>query len=317
MKKMLLLSLSLLSVNNLFATQNLIETKTLDSSDITNLVFDLSSENVELYESTENDIVIEIYCNNKQYIPEIRQTSSSLEIIRQKKYNFSFFKYTNCLVKVFLPVSKTFDEILIEAVSGKIQIHKTLTANAITINSVSGEIESENGLFADKIKINSVSGRITSNNMDADDLTAKSNSGKIKITKYTGGTGTVCSTSGEIEIDSFAVEYGRFQSNSGRITVKDFDCDYFDTKSTSGSQYIVLKHAPIAKSNLESNSGSIDLIIPKSNSFEIEVHSNSGSFKDGFSNNKFVPRTAFHEKINNGGAVINISTTSGGITLDY
>lgn len=302
---------------NLFATPNLIEKKDIENATIKNLYIDLGSEELELYETSDSNIGIEIYCNNKLYIPVVRVSGSTLEIIRQKEFNIRFFQISHCVIKVFIPQEKTFDEIKIESSSGEIKSETNLVADTIKISTTSAEIELGEGLFADDIKIRSTSGDIDIHILDADNISVESNSGEIEIDSYTGGTGTVKTTSGEITIDKFGAEYAKFQSTSGEITVKELDCDYFDASTTSGSQYYSLKVAPLAKSNITSSSGSIDLTVPKSADFEIEVHSNSGSFKDGFSNNKFVPRQTFHEKINAGGAVINVSTTSGSIELDY
>ena len=302
---------------NLFATPNLIEKKDFESASIKNLYVELASENIEIFETAASDFGIEIYCNNKQYIPQVKVKDSTLSIIRQKEFNISLFRYSRCDIKLFIPQEKTFDEIKIESSSGEIKSETNLVADTIKISTTSAEIELGEGLFADDIKIRSTSGDIDIHILDADNISVESNSGEIEIDSYTGGTGTVKTTSGEITIDKFGAEYAKFQSTSGEITVKELDCDYFDASTTSGSQYYSLKVAPLAKSNITSSSGSIDLTVPKSADFEIEVHSNSGSFKDGFSNNKFVPRQTFHEKINAGGAVINVSTTSGSIELDY
>lgn len=302
---------------NLFATPNLIEKKDFESASIKNLYVELASENIEIFETAASDFGIEIYCNNKQYIPQVKVKDSTLSIIRQKQFNISLFRYSRCDIKLFIPQEKNFNEIEIETSSAEIDINTDLIAGKIKISSTSGEIESNSCLYADNIKIKSTSGDINVKNLDADDIAIESSSGEIELGSYTGGTGSLRTTSGEISCEAFAAEYANFDSNSGQITIKNLDCDYFDSETTSGAQYFVLKNAPIAKSNITSTSGSIDLTVPKSANFEIEVHSNSGSFKDGFSNNKFVPRQSFHEKINAGGAVINVSTTSGSIELDY
>ena len=302
---------------NLFATPNLIEKKDIEGASIKNLYVDLASEIIEIYDTADSDIAIEIYCNNKQYVPQVKVNGSSLYITRQKEFNISLFKALRCEVKVFIPREKTFNEIEIETSSGKIKIKTDLYAGKLKVSSSSAEIESENCLYSDSIKIKTTSGDINVAKADADSLVIESTSGEIELVGYTGGTGSLRTTSGEIACAAFAVEYAKFNTNSGRITVKNLDCDYFDSETTSGSQYFVLKNAPIAKSNINSTSGSVDLIVPKSADFEVEVHSNSGSFKSGFSNNRFVPRQSFHEKINAGGAVINVSTTSGSIELDY
>ena len=127
----------------------------------------------------------------------------------------------------------------------------------------------------------------------------------------------MAATSGEIEVNGFAAEYTSFKTSSGEIEVKNFDCDYFDAKSTSGDIYLELINAPIAKSSAISTSGSINLVLPKDSSFEVASHSTSGTLNNKFTSNKFVPRDTYHEKINGGGPLIEVSTTSGSIEIEY
>ena len=120
-----------------------------------------------------------------------------------------------------------------------------------------------------------------------------------------------------LEAIGFAAEYANFKTSSGEIKVKKLDCDYFDAKSTSGDIYLEFQNAPIAKSTASASSGSLTIVMPEDASFEVASHSSSGTFKNKFSNNKFVPRDPYHEKINGGGPLLDLSTTSGNIELEY
>ena len=124
-------------------------------------------------------------------------------------------------------------------------------------------------------------------------------------------------TSGEIEVNGFAAEYTSFKTTSGEIDVKQLDCDYFDAKSTSGEISLELINAPLAKSSVTATSGSINIVLPKDSSFEVASHSNSGTLKNKFTSNKFVPRDTYYEKINGGGPLLELSTTSGSIEVEY
>lgn len=315
MKKVFVSSIILCLAAAVFAMPNMIDKKGFSNSSVNNLDFDLSSETVEIKETLDSNITVEIYCNNNRMAPEVKMNGSTLSLT--SKAATSFWVALRCTVYVFIPQGMSFDNINLKTTSGEIKIEPALSAHSIAIRSTSGEIDVNGGLFADSITVKSTSADIEVKNLDADDLIIESTSGEIELSKYTGGTGSLRTTSGDISVLDFAVEYAKFKTTSGDISVKNLDCDYFDFESTSGSQHTTLINAPIAKSKMESSSGSLDITVPAGSHFEVDVHSNSGTFKDGFSNNRFVPRSTFHEKINDGGAVIELSTSSGDIDLDF
>ena len=317
MKKILACSILLSVAAMVFALPNLIEKQSFNHMAVNNIDFNLSSEQLEINETFDSNITIEVYCNNNKMAPEISCSGQNLSVV-SRLHNSGFLTAgTRCTLIVYIPQGKNFKDVKLQSSSGEIKLKSELTANNIKIQTTSADIESERGLFADNIFLKATSGEVDAKNLDGDTLVVETSSGDIEIQNYTGGTGTLKATSGSIDVDDFAVEYAKFKTTSGKISVKNLDCDYFDFDSTSGSQYTTLKNPPLAKSKMETTSGSIDITVPEGSSFEIDVHSNSGTFKDGFSNNKFVPRTPFHERINDGGATIEISTSSGSIELDY
>lgn len=313
MKKIFIFSVLFCLAASLFALPNLIGKKQFSNASVRNLDFSLSSEVFEIKETQDSIITIEVYCNYKKYAPSISLEDSTIKVVSRAK---GFFAGVRSGVIMYIPQGMNFNDIYIETTSGEIKIDSELKAHTIKISSTSGDIEAERGLFADTVSVRATSGELELENIDADDLTVETTSGDINLKKYTGGTGSVRTSSGDIEIDDFAVEYGKFKSTSGDITVEDLECDYFDFESTSGTLCTNLINPPIAKSRMTATSGNIDITIPEGSSFEVEVHSNSGVFKDGFSNNRFVPRTPFHECINDGGALLELSTGSGNIVLD-
>ncbi len=313
MKKLIIGILLISLATSVFALPNLLEKKEVSEASVKNLNFGLAWENLEIQETYSNSIDIEIYCNNRKAAPRVKASGSTLYI----DTNSSFTIGTRCTVIVYIPQHKKFNEIELKASSGNIQVKSLLSAQKIYITASSGEISSTQGLYADTIKLRASSGDIEANNLDANDFTAETSSGEITIKDYTGSTGTLTATSGEIEVNGFAAEYTSFKTTSGEIEVRKLDCDYFDAKSSSGAIYLELINAPLAKSSVRSTSGSLDIIMPENASFEVSSHSNSGSFKNKFTNNKFVPRDTYHEKINGGGPLLELSTTSGSIELEY
>lgn len=313
MKKLIIGTLLLSLASSVFALPNLLDKQEVTESSIKNLNFGLAWENLEIQETYGNTIDVEIYSNNRKASPRIKTSGSTLYIDSTS----SFAIGTRCTVIVYIPQHKNFNEIELKASSGEITVKTLLSAQKIFITTSSGEIYSEQGLYADTIKLRASSGDIEANNLDANDFTAETSSGEILIKQYTGSTGTLTATSGEIEVNGFAAEYTSFKTTSGEIEVKQLDCDYFDAKSTSGEIYLELINAPLAKSSATSTSGSINIILPKDASFEVASHSNSGTLKNKFTSNKFVPRDTYYEKINGGGPLLELSTTSGSIEVEY
>ena len=313
MKKLIIGTLLLSLASSVFAFPNLLDKQEVTESSIKNLNFGLAWENLEIQETYGNTIDVEIYSNNRKASPRIKTSGSTLYIDSTS----SFAIGTRCTVIVYIPQHKNFNEIELKASSGEITVKTLLSAQKIFITTSSGEIYSEQGLYADTIKLRASSGDIEANNLDANDFTAETSSGEILIKQYTGSTGTLTATSGEIEVNGFAAEYTSFKTTSGEIEVKQLDCDYFDAKSTSGEIYLELINAPLAKSSATSTSGSINIVLPKDASFEVASHSNSGTLKNKFTSNKFVPRDTYYEKINGGGPLLELSTTSGSIEVEY
>ena len=313
MKKLIIGTLLVSLASSVFALPNLLEKKEVEASSIKNLDFSLSWENLEVQETYSSSIDVEIYSNNRKAAPRVSTSGSTLYIDSTDRFTVG----TRCTVIVYIPQHKNFNEIDLSASSGSIEVKTLLSAQKIFISTSSGEINSEQGLYADNIKLRASSGDIEAHNLDANDLTAETSSGDITIIQYTGSTGSLTATSGELEANGFAAEYTSFKTTSGEIDVKQLDCDYFDAKSTSGEISLELINAPLAKSSVITTSGSINILLPKDSSFEVASHSNSGTLKNKFTSNKFVPRDTYHEKINGGGPLLELSTTSGSIEVEY
>ena len=324
MKKIItLLALASLTAS-IFALPNLLKKEQFGADAIEKLNFDLSWENLvvkETYDTTGIDV--EIYCNHKNYAPEVSVSEATLNIESVKR-SFGFVDIpknptgTKCTVIVYVPQKKDFNEISINVSSGEINIERPLSAKSeITIKASSGNINSSKGLFADNLKIEASSGDIELYNIDADDFSVTTSSGAIYVEKFTGGTGSLKATSGEIKTKDFASEYAEFSTSSGAIYVKQLDCDYFDAKSSSGNITLDFKNSPAATSSVKCTSGDVELFIPMRSKFTIDVSCTSGTFRDKFNNNRLNPRESYQMDYNGGGPVIQVQTTSGDVTLEY
>jgi len=321
MKKFLSTILLISLTACVFAGPNLLNKEQYGANSITDLSFELSSEDLEIKETYDtSSIEVEIYCNYKKYAPSVYVSGSTLYIESARK-GLSYFSDPtglSCTVIVYIPQKKDFRDISIKITSGDIDIDRSLSAkDRIKLETTSGDINAESGLFADEIVISSTSGDIELYNIDADNFKTNTTSGDIEIEKFTGGSGSVQSTSGDIKLEDFATEYANFESLSGGISVKKLDCDYFDAKSSSGGITLELINEPIATSSAECSSSDLSIYLPMRAKFTIEASCSSGSFRDKFNNNRMNPRDNYRMDYNGGGATIKLRTSSGDITLDY
>ena len=324
MKKLLTFILFTSLTAGIFALPNLFKKEQFGANAIDNLNIDLSWEELvvkETYDATGIDV--EIYCNYKNYAPEVSVSGSTLNIESVKR-SFGFVDLaknptgTRCTIIVYVPQKKDFDEITIHASSGDIEIERALSAKSqIKIEVSSGDITSLKGLFADNLKVEASSGDIELYNIDADDFSVRTSSGGITVEKFTGGTGSLKTTSGDIKAKNFASEYASFNSTSGTIYVKELDCDYFDADSTSGNITLDFPHAPAATSSVSSTSGDVEIYLPMRAKFSMDVSATSGTFRDKFNNNRMNPRDSYKMDYNGGGPLLKVHTTSGDITLEY
>lgn len=145
----------------------------------------------------------------------------------------------------------------------------------IDVNLLSGSIKADS-IYAEQIILETKSGSINGNHLDAVDLSVS--------------------------------------AASGSINLRDISLDYFDVKAMSGSINLELIDAPIATSYISALSGSINLYIPRDADYDLRVNTLSGSFIDeitGFRGN----HCDFEKKYGDGGALIDLKTTSGSVRL--
>lgn len=302
------LSIPVLSAQNSTPVNN----ESFLKNQISNLDIKLICEDLEIKETYRDDILVEVYCNNRKKAPQIECKNETLYI--SSKVNFTVMGFT-CKVKLYLPANQQFSNVKIEGTSSDISID-ALSAKDLYLDSTSGDIECTSLSIDNNTKITSTSGEIDIEEIYTKELTSKTTSGEISYGKISCDTATITSNSGEINIDDFYGEYFKVNTTSGDIDIYNIDTEYFAAGSTSGEISLDFKNMISAKSHVKTTSGEVQLFVPQNSSFNIAVSSTSGTFKDKISGNRLTPRSEYIQKYNDGGAEINIRTTSGNISLE-
>ncbi len=183
----------------------------------------------------------------------------------------------------------------------------------------------------------------TSSNADVsnirfDSLSVHSTSGSVKVTGCSGSSLKAGSTSGKAEVRD--VRFGSMEigSTSGDVTVKGADGNLsasctsgsieisdvsgvLDVSNTSGGVSVTLSQAEIQPASIHSISGSIRLTLNPDAAFNLDVDSVSGGFSSDFDitisgrQGGYVTGEDIYGKVNGGGALVELSTVSGGIDL--
>jgi DUF4097 and DUF4098 domain-containing protein YvlB len=271
-------------------SENLVLKETYNS--INNLYIDLSYEKLEISNTSNEEIIVEIESNNNTRIPKIEDKNGVLKISTIKKLCFFGNK---CTVKVYIP--------------------RGLMLEQVVINSASGDIDVSQ-FYCDELNIMSVSADVVIDEINtSSDSNIASASGEIEISDFSTQNLKVASTSGEINIQDTNTEYLDVKTTSGNISLMNIMYDYFDVKTISGSVEMNAKHEPIAKSTIESASGSVKISFRKAPSFDLEILTTSGRFIDQIDDLSFSPKGIYKKEYNSGGALLKIKTISGSIRI--
>ena len=180
-------------------------------SEVNNINLDLRSHDVEILESEDENVKVQIYSKNKDSIT-LKKDSENNIVVNQKRENIcvGLCFVSNMKVIVYLP----------EEYKGKINIKAT-----------SGDIKStiENEL-AYNIKV--TSGDVEIDN--AKSLVGKTTSGDVQIGKLTSHI-KYQTTSGDFEIEKFTVKKdSSIKATSGDVKIETLENAYVDADATSG-----------------------------------------------------------------------------------
>jgi DUF4097 and DUF4098 domain-containing protein YvlB len=285
---------------------NLVNTQEIELGNINDVGIVYTWENVDLFESSTDKLIIKEYMtiNKRDYYARITNSGDKLHIERGKRpFGLGtgiLFNTFGARIEVYLPASytKTFSvktasgnieaggefscsEISIESSSGNMSIN-TLAAVTVKLKALSGNIGGET--LRGNANIHTISGRIVFDNIDGD-ISAKSSSGSIRLAS-TAGSVTAETSSGNIRCT--------VSESAGNISLK-------------------------------ATSGSVTLNLPRNLRFNFSSRTSSGSLSTPFSERLFSPVSDRHttegvignETISGTNLDITIRTSSGSIKVAW
>ncbi len=161
---------------------DLLETKTYSPQDIQNFDIDLKSENIVFEKSTEEKIVLELYCTENTK-PVVETQKNTLKISETNNILGVRFGVRKVLIKV--PAACKLSDVDVKVSSGSVSISDIESAN-IDLNVSSGTVRILNSK-SDKIDVNAKSGSVKIENCEADFLDCRTMSGSTKVDGSFGG----------------------------------------------------------------------------------------------------------------------------------
>lgn len=272
---------------------------------------ELRYENVVIKNVNDDEVKVDIRCNNERKMPEVSIKDNTLYIKNLKKGTYA----ENCTVYIYMPENLTSDFIDIATASGDIEV-ENLKVKDMELKANSGDIDCINLRVKNKLSARAASGDITLKNIDAEEINISVASGDIDLTDITAEDIELGAASGDIEVDNLSVASMICSTASGSQDYDNIDCETFELAAASGSIKISLNQAPEDDSSISTASGSVTLRLPRSAAFQLNLSSSSGRFSDEFEGNSYRPNGKVKSKYNGGGVNINIKTTSGNIDLD-
>jgi len=310
MKKGLFSGLLILLAGTMFASSFSRDYISVDK--VTAIKADLKHEAILVETTSDDEIKLEIHCNNRYKMPEITVEDDGVLFIKNvKKGTYA----ENCTIYVYLPSSIEPEFIEIRTLSGDIEI-KNCNAETYVLSASSGDIDCVDINTAGDISTKTQSGDITLKKVKASEISATASSGDIDLRTVECEELNLEVISGDVDGEVIDVEKLNCNAKSGKIDLEKVDCDEFTVESVSGSVELKLNGEPSDASSIKTSSGSVSLKLPKSAAFQMEVASKSGNFDDDFDGNSFRPKSKVLSKYNGGGVNISVETKSGNISLD-
>ena len=315
MKKLLLSFMLFGIMSSLFSLPTLLNRKQFNVHDINDLAIDLSWENLELQECNDSStILVEIYCNKKDYAPQLSTRGSKL-VVKSKK-NTGFFSRHDCTVILKLPSSKTFDVSAFRTTSGHIQCQAFLKTNNLTVQTTSGYTSFTVPSYADISSFDATSGNIFIDSLYGKKLQIKATSSSIKVEKFEGDYCSVHATSGSIKLREISSKEVYINATSGSITVEGDVTNSLGINATSGTVGVELETVPEENTMITTTSGTIFTAFPENADYSVMVTTVSGAFINAITGETIISSVHYKRNINEGGPFVMLTATSGRITLD-
>ncbi len=220
-----------------------------------------------------------------------------------------------------LTVRSDFDTIYPYFINGEMVLTVYVPEGVMIDTSVSGASASTEigGLQFGSLTINSASGAVNITECTGSLLKIGVISGGVKVGNLSFDSVEINCTSGGISVDNVAgsVSVG---STSGAVRVSGVTGPV-DISNTSGSATVTQPHAEIQPIRIHNISGGIKVNLNPDAAFDLEAKTTSGGFSTDFDitisgkYSKNVVGENISGKVNGGGASVELSTVSGGISV--
>ncbi len=264
------------------AVEQIDETKTFDPEEINKIYIDITSTDINIISSTDEEIKVrfsgEVSTNRNRDIPSLVAYKSGDELrieIIQPKTIFIGISIWRTKLDVYIP-EDSIEVLNMDTTSSDIDIDN-LKVSDIDLKSVSGDFKGES-IYAENIKFNTTSGDITINDY----------SGDINIHAVSG---------------DLALEGGSQNENIEVVT-------------TSGDMYI--EQEDPSDMNISTISGDVGISLSEDAGFHLKVDTVSGDIENKFPIKiTSSGRRSLEGTVGNNGKEIIISTTSGDVDIDY
>lgn len=212
----------------------LVDSVTAKCDTIKKIDFDLSSTDVEIKKSENEEIIIELYSNTEEN-PQIEKDEDAIRLNEKNaKQSWGFFVNNRRKVVVYIP-NDYIGEFDINTSSGDVLSQIDLSRNNAFISTTSGDIKLESICYS---TINTTSGDVRVGT-GSDSLSIKTTSGDVSIDKVQKDI-NVKTTSGDIRIEKLNINANsRIEATSGDVTINNNECNcYVEASSTSGDRHI-------------------------------------------------------------------------------
>ena len=171
---------------------------------------------------------------------------------------------------------------------------------SLSVNSASGSVDITN-CAGGKMAVNVVSGGVTVNGLQFENVTVNTTSGGVTVDGVSGSV-RAGSVSGAVRVSNAA----------GSVEID----------NTSGSASVAMTQGDAQPIRIHNISGSIKVALNPDAAFDLDVNTTSGGFSSGFDItvsgklSKNVVGEDISGKVNGGGPIVELSTVSGGISLN-
>ncbi|MDR1230353.1 MAG: DUF4097 domain-containing protein [Spirochaetaceae bacterium] len=285
---------------------DMVNLQEIELEDIDSIEVAYSWENIKLFESNDDKLIIKEYMSkdDSKYYARISHSGNKI-LVEKGRRPFGIgtgilFNVFNARVEVYIPASYT---------------------RKIAIETTSGKIESEGEFFVSEVNIKSSSGNIFANTITADAVNLRASSGDIRGGTINGNT-NIHTGSGNIIFDNLSGDVSA-KASSGRIVLKCVTGNV-TAETTSGNIRCAVTETA-GDIALTASSGGITLELPRNHHFNFSARTSAGHISTPFSDKLFSPLSDRHlvqgvignETASNNNPDINIRTKAGSIKIDW